>query len=137
MIDAATADALQYPLLALALLANGFSVLLLVTTWQSIPASVPAHFGITGRPDRWGGRWILLVLVAVQAGMTLLLGLRLRGELLAAWCVALIAILMAYVLWSTIRIAQRKADRMQPMVLYGLIALLAAPPILYGLLTGK
>jgi len=31
--------------------------LLLLRAWSSLPDEIPAHFGFSGRPDRWGGRW--------------------------------------------------------------------------------
>jgi hypothetical protein len=137
MLDPAVLDALRYPLIALALLANVFSALTLATTWQSVPASVPAHYGITGRPDRWSGRWVLFLLLAVQTGVNVTLWLQRGDDLFFAWCLALVSILMAYVIWATIRIAQKQAERLHPLALYGMVALIAAPPLLRSLVTGK
>ncbi len=137
MFDPAVEEGLRYPLWVLAVLALGFSVLLLATTWRTIPRSVPAHFGITGRPDRWGGKWVLFLLLAVQAGMVASLFLGPGSRLLFAWCMALTSILMTYVIWGTIQVAKQRSDKLNPLILYGLVALLAIPPMLTGFLTGQ
>jgi hypothetical protein len=137
MFDPAVEEGLRYPLWVLAFLAIGFSLLVLATTWRSIPQSVPSHFGISGRPDRWNGRWVLFLLLAVQAGTMASLLLATGNDLLFAWCMAVTSILMSYVIWGTIQVAQQRAERLNPFVLYGLVALLVIPPMLKGVLTGK
>lgn len=39
-------------------------------TWTSLPAEVPLHFDLHGRPDRYGSRNELLVVVAMLSGMS-------------------------------------------------------------------
>lgn len=137
MIDPKAAEALRYPLLVLGILSAVFSVLLLAITWQSIPKSVPTHFGLSGRPDNWGGKWIFFLLLAVQAGVLIPLMLVPDNDLMAAWCMSFVSVLLAYAVWGTIQVAQQQADRLNPVILYGLLGLVVIPPMLKGILTGK
>jgi uncharacterized membrane protein len=47
----------------------------LALVWAALPARVPVHFGVTGRPDRYGSKSLLLILPAIAAVLTLLLTL--------------------------------------------------------------
>jgi hypothetical protein len=137
MIDPAVAKALSYPLLAVAFLATAFSLFLLATSWQSIPSSVPAHFGITGRPDRWTGPWMLFLYPALQSGACVMIWLKRDEELILLWTFALIPALLAYILWESIRIARKNSERLHPLAVYGLLALIAVPAAARGVLTGE
>lgn len=137
MIDPAIAEALSYPLLAIACLATVFSFLLLTISWQSLPHSIPAHFGITGRPDRWSGRWVLFLYPAIQSGACVMLWLKRDEEFLLIWTFAVIPTLLAYILWQSIRIARKESERLHPALLFGILALIVVPAIAKGMLTGK
>lgn len=41
-------------------------VIFLVVNWPSIPAEVPAHFGIEGEITRWGSKWEMLILPVIS-----------------------------------------------------------------------
>lgn len=43
--------------------------------WKSLPETIPIHFGLSGEPDGWGPRGMLLILPAV--GVVLSLGMSL------------------------------------------------------------
>jgi uncharacterized membrane protein len=48
----------------------------LLLTWDSLPARIPRHFGLSGRPDAWAeDPNVLLILAATSAGLYLLLTL--------------------------------------------------------------
>ncbi len=56
---------------------NSLSVLLSILTWwrafglyRSLPPRIPIHFNILGRPDGWGGRWMIFFLPALMSIMT-------------------------------------------------------------------
>ncbi len=127
MLDAAVLESLRYVCLALAALSNLFTVVLIATTWQSLPRSIPAHFGITGRPDRWGGRWHLLLVCAIQTVVNAAMFLASQDQPFVSYFQAMIGVLMAYSVWSTIRIAKGEATRLNPLILYGILALLVVP----------
>jgi hypothetical protein len=129
MLDPALSDALHYPLLALAILANLISALLIASTWQSLPSTIPAHFGLSGEPDRWGGRWHLFLLLAVQSGTNVAFLISGTTGLILNWLQAITSILFAFVVWSTIRVALGEARRLHPAILYGLMALMIVPAI--------
>ena len=43
--------------------------------WSRLPERIPVHFGASGNPNRWGGRNMLLLLVATTVVMAALLTL--------------------------------------------------------------
>jgi uncharacterized membrane protein len=43
-----------------------------VTRYPSLPARIPVHFGVGGRPDRWGPKSEIFIFVAVAWGLTIL-----------------------------------------------------------------
>jgi uncharacterized membrane protein len=59
---------------ALAAIALFFHIGLVAYSWSSLPERIPHHFNAAGVPDRWGGRWILILLPAIAlvlyAGLT-------------------------------------------------------------------
>jgi uncharacterized membrane protein len=112
---------------ALSLLALAATVGLVAFHWSALPDRIPHHFDLAGRPDAWGGKWILLLLPAMSLILyTALTGVgryphrfnyvwpitpqnaagqyRIAISMLAMLKV-LIAILFAYVTWMTIRTA--------------------------------
>jgi uncharacterized membrane protein len=42
--------------------------------WGRLPERIPIHFDFAGRPDNWGGRWTILLLPLITAGLYALLG---------------------------------------------------------------
>lgn len=53
----------------------------LIFQWPSLPAKVPAHFGVDGEITRWGSKWEMLTLPVVAGLMTaLMLWLRNKPE---------------------------------------------------------
>jgi hypothetical protein len=67
-------------------LVNSISLLtLLVVWWQAatsyriLPARIPIHFNILGRPDGWGARWMIYFLPLLATIMALLWLLGLTG----------------------------------------------------------
>jgi hypothetical protein len=117
--------------------------LLLLRAWSSLPEEIPAHFGISGRPDRWGGRW--------QAWIVPLVALVIYGAFSTAtgawnWLLGRqtelphgiepmllmrvpIELLMTYITWGTIRVARKEAEGLSTPVLCGLILITIAPAI--------
>ena len=46
---------------------------LLFYYWDRVPGRVPIHFGLTGEPDRWGDKILLIVVIFVQTVIYLLM----------------------------------------------------------------
>ncbi|MBA3974819.1 MAG: hypothetical protein C0504_11455 [Candidatus Solibacter sp.] len=142
-IDIEILEALRWPLEAVGLLGLIGLVLLAAMNYARLPGTVPHHFGITGRPDRHGGRWILLLMCAIAlamyAGMSaggdtfgLLTGQAAAkpGEaLMLAWTKGVLMLTLCHCVRSMIRVARGEAGRMNVAVLWGLIALTLVPVV--------
>lgn len=108
--------------------------------WGELPARVPAHFDFRGRPDRWTGRWVLLLMLGVMAatlvmlswnGGTLLLlegriEVRVRESFIMTWVKLHTLIILGFALWTMIRVARGQAQRFHVWV----VALIAGFMIL-------
>lgn len=55
----------------------------ILANWRNLPALVPEHFGISGNPNRWGNKKILLRLPLIATGLYLLLTVASRYPRLA------------------------------------------------------
>ncbi|MEW5925744.1 MAG: DUF1648 domain-containing protein [Candidatus Zixiibacteriota bacterium] len=42
------------------------SIFLIINYWTSLPDEVPSHFGMSGKPDAWSGKGLLIVLPLVS-----------------------------------------------------------------------
>lgn len=128
----------------------------LALVWDALPASVPIHFGVTGRPDRYGSKSMLLFLPAVAVALTLLLTLVARfpqsfdypvrvtpenaprlyrqGRLLLAWLNVLVVWLCAAIEQQTVEIALGRAHTFSNGFVVLLIAAAIGVPLSIGAL---
>lgn len=53
----------------------GATVALVAWAWPEIPERIPRHYNFRGEVDAWGGKSLLLTLVAVSAGIFVLASL--------------------------------------------------------------
>ena len=118
--------------------------LLLLRAWNSLPDEIPVHFGFSGRPDRWGGRWQAWIVPCVAlaiygafstAGGTWGWMLGRRSELPRGIEPLLLIrmfvdLLMTYITWGSIRVARKEAEGLNLVVLLGLLLLTLAPAAL-------
>lgn len=51
------------------------SILLLAFVWDSLPDEVPAHFNSRGEVDRWGSKWVLIILPSINLFLLLFMNL--------------------------------------------------------------
>ncbi|WMM89385.1 DUF1648 domain-containing protein [Heyndrickxia coagulans] len=49
------------------------SIIFLVSVWGKLPEKVPGHYDASGKVDRWGSKWELLILPGVGAILALLM----------------------------------------------------------------
>ncbi len=42
-----------------------------IGAWNKLPEQIPHHFGFSGKPDAWGGKWMLVFLPAIAFVMYL------------------------------------------------------------------
>lgn len=52
-----------------ALIALGIHGVTIAMYYPGLPDRIPIHFGIDGKPDGWGDKWMLLLLLGVTVGM--------------------------------------------------------------------
>lgn len=55
----------------LALVATALSIYVVGSAWAALPDTVPIHFGLTGKPDGFGPKWVIWI---VPASSVLLYG---------------------------------------------------------------
>lgn len=48
------------------LVAIAINIGLVLFNWSSLPDRIPHHFDFAGKPDAWGGKWVLLLLPAIS-----------------------------------------------------------------------
>lgn len=143
-IDPAVLDALRWPLELLSLLGLAALIGLIAVNWSTLPEELPMHFGITGKPDRYGGRWQLLILpvvaIAAFVGMSIGAGTHawLAGEavnkpveaFVLVWTKAVMMAMLCYCVWTIIRVARKQAEGMNMFVMFGIVGLMLAPILL-------
>lgn len=142
---------LEATLIALILLSLGALIVPLALAWPSLPATVPSHFGLSGRPDAYSGKGLLLTLPIIAIVFTVFalallpfphvfnyptritlenapqwyrLG---RGILLAADL--LLVGTFAYLNWHALQVAQGHAARLPEWFTSASIAVAVALPI--------
>lgn len=150
MIPLSWIPALRRPLEIIALVAAILPLLIVLRAWDTLPEQIPAHFGITGRPDRWGGRWQAWLLPVVSLAVYVFLSVMsgtwgwlmghgspsMRGEALALllWIKLMEGLVFTYIVSMTVRIARQEAERLNGWVIGALIILTGAPPALLAIL---
>ncbi len=133
--------AFRWPLEILGLAFALAPLLILLRAWDTLPDEIPAHFGFTGRPDRWGGKWQAWVVPVVCIGMyavfstisgtwNWLLGQQTSmpsGTQPFLLLKPAIGLMMTYVMWMTVRVARKEAEGLNLWILFGLVALMLTP----------
>jgi hypothetical protein len=144
--------AFRWPLEIIALIAAVLPMLIILRAWDTLPEEIPMHFGITGRPDRWGGRWQAWILPFVSLAVYVFLSVMsgtwgwlmgrvspsMQGEALALplWIKLMEGLVFSYIVSMTVRIARHEAERLNGWVIGALIVLTGAPPGLMAILKG-
>jgi uncharacterized membrane protein len=144
--DPAVLESLRWPLEVLSLLALLAQLIYLRLRWSSLPEKIPMHFGITGKPDRWHGRWSLLLFAAISIGlyvtMTIVSGTfqQLMGRqssdageaLFIAWLKTVMLLMFGFCVWTSIRVATGQAERMNVIAVILFVLAAMAPALLRG-----
>ncbi len=103
-----------------------------VGSWNALPEKIPHHFGFSGEPDAWGGKWVLVFLPAVAfvmyIGLTVLSRIPHRFNYwwaineqnaakqyrvavsMVGWLKAEVVWMFAFITWTTIRVAMGKSE---------------------------
>jgi low affinity Fe/Cu permease len=125
-------------------LAGVFALLfILALSWTALPGEIPRHFGLSGEPTAWSGRWSLIVpmgiALAIYIGFTLLnraphifnfpwpiteqnarVQYRLARSMMT-WLKALIVWMFALIAWSQVRVAHGESDTVSPFMIMGFL----------------
>ena len=147
---------LEIVLRVLVMLGIAVCIVQLALVWDVLPAHVPIHFGISGRPDRFGSKSMLLILPAVAVALALLLTLVARfpqsfnypvrvtpenaprlyrqGRLLLAWLNVLVVWLFAAIEQQTVEIALGHAHAFSNGFVVLLVAAVIGVPLSIGVL---
>lgn len=146
-IDPAVLEALRWPLELLSLLGLAALIGLIAVNWSTLPEELPMHFGITGKPDRYGRRGQLLILpvvgIAAFIGMSVGAGTQawLAGEaaekpfeaFILVWTKAVMMAMLCYCIWTIIRVARKQAEGMNMFVMFGSVGLMLLPLLVRAL----
>jgi uncharacterized membrane protein len=122
----------EWLLEGISLAALSFGVLALLQAWPDLPARVPKHFDIAGKPDAWGAKvnlWVLPLVGVVVYLMLTVVGriphthnflvnvtpenaprLYRLSRMLVVWMKAQIACMLSYISWSQVRVALGNAQ---------------------------
>ncbi|HPT29276.1 MAG TPA: DUF1648 domain-containing protein [Bryobacteraceae bacterium] len=120
---------------------------LVAVNWSTLPDELPMHFGINGKPDRYGSRWQLLILpvvgIAIFVGMSLSAGTAewLGGvapekpfdAIMLVWTKTVVMALMCYCVWTIIRVARKQAEGMNIFVMFGMVGIMLLPLLVRAL----
>ena len=143
--------AFRGPLEIIALIAAVLPFLIILRAWDTLPEEVPTHFGVTGRPDRWGPRWqawiLPVVSIVVYGVMSVTTGiwswvLGRESELphgLEMFVIMkpMACVLMAYISHVTVRVARKEIERLNPWIMFGLVTIMVVPAIALGILAKR
>ncbi|NPV48564.1 MAG: DUF1648 domain-containing protein [Armatimonadetes bacterium] len=124
------------------------TVAYLTGCWASLPERIPTHFGVSGTPDGWGSRYMLLLFVAIPIVIHVAFGYLVRvphiynyptkvtpenaerlyslGRGLMYWLRAEMVLLFALLCWGTVRVALEQAEGLGPWPIW------VALPVIYG-----
>jgi hypothetical protein len=131
----------RWSLELIALLSTGATFLAVARSWRALPARIPTSYGISGEPNRWGGRWLIWMYPSMTAALYVFLcavtdtapwpgaggALTARALLAGCWVKALLCLALAYLCWATVRIARGAAERVNLYVFYAIVALILLP----------
>jgi hypothetical protein len=120
---------------------------MLLQSWADLPRRIPVRFDISGWPNRWGGRgqaWILPLVSLIAYGLMstatgtwawmLDSGAQMPdGSEILLLFKPVIALLMIRATGMLISIARNKKEALDGWLMWGLMALLVAPPIALSL----
>ncbi|HET6348614.1 MAG TPA: DUF1648 domain-containing protein [Candidatus Krumholzibacteria bacterium] len=107
--------------------------------YPTLPERIPRHFGLLGKPDRWGNKRLIWLNPAVALGMVVALGFVARSSVARASgtgaedarqvsiVAAYVSLIMLVVSLRTVAVAEKRADgmgRLMVPVLFAATALL-------------
>jgi hypothetical protein len=118
-------------------------LLLLGFIWTDLPGEIPRHFGFSGEPTAWSGRWSaifpIVLALALYVGLTVIgriphlynypfqiternaaIQYRLSRSMII-WLKALCVWMFVAIVWSQARVALGDADGINPIVIFGFL----------------
>lgn len=118
-------------------------LLLLAFVWTGLPGEVPRHFGFSGEPTAWSGRWSVVFPIALAiglyGGLTLLaryphifnypiaitpenaaIQYRLARSMIT-WLKTVSIWMFVMIVWSQVRVATGEASGISPFLIFGFL----------------
>lgn len=111
----------------MAILANVFAWAYTLLKWSDLPAKVPIHFNIAGRPDWWAPRPAAWLTPAIGSSISLLMALNAQPDWRFHWLRMCVAAVFAFLQWTVVRVAMKKSERLNLVVTVALLAVSLAP----------
>ena len=138
MLDRMTPVAIGCTAMALAALVSNF--VMVGMRWATLPDQVPRHFGLSGRPDAWGGKRIIWTYPVMSLAMFLVVGgvyvmetlvgnmaLSPKDAEIVAVIAAYLAVVMLIITLRTFAVAEKPADGLGrmfvPVLMLGVIVI--------------
>jgi hypothetical protein len=113
--------------------ANVFAWAYTLLKWSDLPAKVPIHFNITGRPDWWAPRPAAWLTPAIGSSISILMALSPQPDWKFHWLRAGVAVVFAFLQWTVVRVAMKQSERLNLLVTIALLAAIFLPMALSGL----
>lgn len=117
-----------------------------VQSWNSLPETIPLHFGLSGKPDGWGNKITIWLLPVLAVGLEILLTVVGRyphtwnypvpiteenaraqyviGRSLLTWMKAELSVHLTLLLWLQVQVAVGKAQLFSIGWVFGMVAVI-------------
>lgn len=118
-------------------------LILLAVVWTDLPGQVPRHFGFSGEPTAWSGRWSVVFPIVLALGLYIGLTLIARyphifnypiaitpenatiqyrlARSLIIWLKVLSVWMFVVIVWSQVRVATEETEGISPFLIFGFL----------------
>ncbi len=116
---------------------------LLAVVWTALPGEIPRHFGFSGEPTAWSGRWSAVFPIVLATGLYVGLTIIARyphifnfpyeitatnaaiqyrlARSMIIWLKAVCVWMLVLIVWSQARVATGAAEGVDPLMIFGFL----------------